>query len=376
MEKKKKVLIIYATAGIGHAKAAFAIKKAFDEARSAGVEVALIDSLDYMTSYFRKSYLSFYLLMINRLSNVWGFFYFLTNIFYANIPVAIARRYMNWLHSRNFVKFLLETKPDVVLSTHFLANEVISNLKSKGLLDTKLVTVVTDYRMHAFWVAKHIDLYVVGSEEARDDLKVYGVGPDRVRVLGIPVEPAFTKRADKEALSGRIGLEKGRLTILAVGGGFGVGPIEKIVRILDAVGGNIQALVVCGYNEALRRRVEGLKRDIKWPLIVYGFVSNMYELMQVSDLLVSKSGGLTSTEAMVEGLPIVAISPIPGQESRNCAYLVSRGAAVKIKALNGLKTVLKGFIEEPSKLQDMREAIKRTAKPNAVYDIVKLAAEL
>jgi processive 1,2-diacylglycerol beta-glucosyltransferase len=372
----KKILIIYATAGIGHAKAAFAVKKAFDELKPSGVEAKLVDSLDYMTSYFRKSYLNYYLLMITRLANLWGLFYFLTNNFYVDILVSRARRYMNWLHSRRFVRFLRGYDPDVVVSTHFLANEIISNLKGKGLLKTRLITVVTDYRLHSFWVAKHVDQYVVGSQEAIKDLKAFGVGPSRVKLLGIPVEPDFTRKGNREEMSVKLGLEKGRLTILVVGGGFGIGPIENIVRALKEINGNIQVMVVAGYNEAVRRKIESLKADFGSPLIVYGFVNNMYDLMQAADCLVSKSGGLTATEALVKNLPMVIISPIPGQESRNSDFVVSHGAAVKVKNFIELKGVLRRLVTGPDELRNMRRAIEKIARPNSAYDIAKLAVEL
>ncbi len=371
----KKVLIIYATAGIGHAKAAFAIKKAFDEMGLEGVETTLIDSLDYMTGFFRKTYLASYLHAIQHASKAWGFSYCATNNRYIYPFISIVRRYFNWLHSRRFVKFLLGYRPDVVISTHFLANEVISRLKGKGLLATKLITVITDYRFHTFWGARHVDFYVTGSREAQDDLGRIGVRGERVKVLGIPVEPVFTKHLDRSAISNACGLEKGRLTVLIVGGGFGIGPIEEIVKSLDAMGHNVQAIVICGYNEPLRKKIELLKGHIAMPLVVYGFVNTMHELMEVSDCLVSKSGGLTATEALVKGLPMVIISPIPGQESRNSDVLVSRGAAIRIEGPSEIEGAIRRFVLNPRELDKMKASIRTIARPRAAFDIAKLALE-
>jgi len=369
----KKILIIYASAGVGHMKAALAIKKTFDELHPDGAVAQMIDALDYMTGHFRKSYVSYYLLMIRRLSNLWGLFYFVTNNPYVNVLVARVRRYVNWLHSRRFVAFLLETRPDVVITTHFLANEVVSNLKAKGLINTRLITVVTDYRLHAFWLASNVDLYIVGSEEAAGDFRSFWVRRANVKVLGIPVEPAFTRGLDRERLRDRLNLKKGPLTILAVGGGFGIGPIEKIINILNDVDGSIQALVVCGHNDSLRQRIEALKSGLRTPVSVFGYIDNMHELMSVSDILISKSGGLTATEALAERLPMIILSPIPGQESRNSDFLVSRGAAIKIKGLGELKKRVSGLVSDPAALEAIREAIGRIARPAAARDIVKEA---
>ncbi len=368
-----KILISHASAGVGHSKAAFAIKKAFDEMRPFGVSVDVIDSLDYMTSHFKSSYVSYYLLMIRRLANVWGAFYFFTDNFYMNAIVSRIRRYVNWLHSKRFVKFLLKTRPDVVISTHFLATEIISNLKSKGLLKARLITVLTDYRLHAFWVAKYVDIYIVGSEEARGDLAGFGISPSKVMVLGIPVEPVFARGLDKKAALERLKLRTDCLNFLIIGGGFGVGPIEEIVKILDEVGGAVQALAVCGYNDSLKKKLEALKSGLKIPLVVYGFIDNVHELMRVSDLMISKSGGLTVTEALATTLPMAILSPIPGQESKNSDFLVRNSAAIRVMSLHELKGVISGFVKDPKELNKMRGAIEKIARPKAAYDIARLA---
>ena len=156
----KKVLVLYATAGIGHKKASMAVKAAFDEMNLKDVEVKLEDALDHTSKFFKWTYLEAYLLMVNKLPSVWGFMYYLTDNFYVNLLVAKARRVNNWLSSRNLAKYIISEKPDVIVSTHFFASEVISELKRAGKLNSKLVTVVTDYRLHSWWVSDNTDVYV------------------------------------------------------------------------------------------------------------------------------------------------------------------------------------------------------------------------
>src|SRR3989338_1814577 len=147
-----KILIVYATAGTGHKKAALAIKEALREIAPQDVQVSIIDSLDYTNVFFKWSYLKIYLLMVNKLPHLWGFLYYLTDNFCFNRAIMHLRRFNNWLNSKRLVEHLLSSKPDCIVSTHFFTSEVISNLKKRGLLKSRLITVVTDYRLHSWWI--------------------------------------------------------------------------------------------------------------------------------------------------------------------------------------------------------------------------------
>ncbi len=372
----KRILIVYATAGVGHAKAAMAVKKALEELKP-DAEIFLMDSLEYVTGFFRISYLRTYLLLVNRFSDCWGFFYHLINNFYVNILISKIRRYANWLNSRRLAEFLLEFKPDVVVSTHFLASEVISNLKKKGLLKTHLINVLTDYRLHAFWIAPNIDTYVVATEDTKRDLLSWKIEPSKIWVTGIPVAPEFSRtHEDKPALQKRLGLKQGLFTILVVGGGFGMGPMESIVKVLDELGHPVQVMAVCGYNQKLRQRIRTLKNRVQVEVHDLGFVENMHELMEVSDILISKSGGVTVTEALAEKLPMIVVSPIPGQETRNSLFLVRHGAAIQVTGLVHLRAILKLICDDRRQIDRMKENIERIRRPYAAFEIAKFALDV
>ncbi|MFC1576798.1 glycosyltransferase [Candidatus Omnitrophota bacterium] len=382
----KKILIVYATAGIGHAKAAFASEKAFGELkiRYPGLkgkvedcEITVIDSLDYTTRFFRSSYQGTYLIMVKHLLLLWGFMYYLTNIRLVDLFVRKARRLTNWMHGRRLVKFLLDTRPDVIISTHFLAAEVISRMKEKGLIDTHLMCVVTDYRMHAFWVASGVDVYIVGSEAARQDLMRWGVEPSRVKVLGIPVGPEFITGSgpNKDVSRRKLGLKEGLFTVLLVGGGFGIGPMEEIVRIISRIKSPLQIAVICGYNKGLLKKIKALKKGSSMNIQEFAFVENMYDFMDAADVLISKSGGITVSEALAKELPMLIASPIIGQESRNCEFLTGRGAAVRIKALSDIAVVLEGLISDPGKFDAIKEKVRLVRRPYASLDIARHALE-
>ncbi len=373
----KKILIVYGTAGIGHKKASLAVKAALDEIRPADAQVAIIDSLDYTNPFFKKAYLGSYLFMVNKLPVFWGLSYYLTDNVFVNMVVSKLRRLNNWLNSGPFRKYLVETKPDVIVSTHFFASEIIAVMKKKGEIDTRLMTVVTDYRLHSWWVSEPTDMYVVGGESAREDLvKKWKVDPSRIKVLGIPVEPVFSKPLDRKGIVARAGLQDGVFTVLVIGGGFGVGPIENIIKIISSIPQTVQIIAICGHNETLIKELEALKPALKDRLSVLGFVNNVYDYMEAADVLISKSGGITSTESMARGLPLIVIAPIIGQETRNSDYLTSEGAAVKIDKPDELKAVLEDLVSHPEKLGRMKDAIARIKKPRACYDIAKLAVEM
>lgn len=372
----KKILIIYATAGIGHKKASMAVKKAFDEMALKDVQVSMIDSLDYTNDFFKWSYLQAYLLMVSKLPFFWGFMYYLTDNTFVNMIVSKARRFNNWLNSKKLVAYLLETKPDVIISTHFFASEVIAVLRKKGALKSHLITVVTDYRMHSWWVAGCVDTYVVAGQAAAEDLVRWGVPESKVKVLGIPVEPVFSKPVDKQKVWSDTALKKGIFTVLVIGGGFGVGPIEGIVNVINSVSRPVQAVVVCGNNKELAGRLEVLKNGLKVNIKVLGFVDNVYEYMSIADVLISKSGGITVSESLVKELPMIIIAPIIGQETRNSDFLVASGAALRLDNVSDLKSVLEDLAAHPERIRRMKNSISEIKKPNACYDIAKLAIEL
>ena len=372
----KKILIVYATAGIGHKKASMAVKEAFDELALKDTEVVLADALDYTNPFFKWSYLKAYLLMVNKLPTFWGFLYYLTDNFYVNLLISKLRRLNNRFNSRKFIKFLTSSDFDVVISTHFFASEVVSNLRGKRALKARLITVVTDYRLHSWWVSDFVDTYVVACEDARNDLLKWKVPDFNIKVLGTPVEPVFLKKLDKGSIMSKAGMKPGIFTLLIIGGGFGVGPIEDIVKAANSVSGDIQAIVVCGKNEELAQKIEALKPGLKMPVKALGFVDNVYDYMEISDVLISKSGGITVSESLVKELPIIVISPIIGQETRNSDFLMNHGAGRKISDVSELKGVLEDLISHKEKLAAMKEAVRSLKKPNSCFDVANMAISM
>ena len=371
----RKILIVYATAGIGHKKAATAVKKALDEMAPKDMEVTMIDALDHTSKFFKWSYLQSYLLMVNKLPTFWGIMYYLTDNLYVNIVVSKIRRLNNWMNSFKLVKYIDQMKPDVIVSTHFFASEVVGDLKLHKKCAARLITVVTDYKLHLWWVTKCTDSYVVAGDDAGKELLGLGIKQEQVRAIGIPVEPVFSKKLDRKSIFAKTGLRDGVFTVLVIGGGFGVGPIEGIVKEIGKLSVKVQMAVVCGHNDDLVRRIEALKSTLLCDVKVLGFIDNVSEYMEISDVLISKSGGITVSESLAKELPMIVISPIIGQETRNCDFLVNHHAAFRIGSVKELGAIVEDLVNHPDKDRSMKESINHIKKPMACFDVAKLAVE-
>lgn len=378
MQYKKKILIAYASAGAGHAKAAYAIEAAFKKINRDDIEVKLINTLDYSTPFLKKGYPAIYIFLVNRIPTIWGLGYYLfdTRIVYRAF-IALARRINHSLNCARLVDFLKQYNPDVILNTHFLGIEVMAHMKRQGMLqDTELISVVTDYFMHSFWVDKAVDYFCVAQEESKNHLIKRGISPDKIRVLGVPIDPVFAMKKDKRELCTKLGINENLRTVLIGSGGFGVGPVKELVKELSDIGKGVQLLVVCGRNPKLYNEISEFAKSSKMPIKVYEFIDNMDELMEVSDIMVTKSGGMTSSEAMAKDLPMIITQAIPGQEARNSRYLVKSEAAIYAGSAKKVKKAIVDILNSDSKIELLREKIRKIKKPKSSLDTANFAITL
>jgi processive 1,2-diacylglycerol beta-glucosyltransferase len=357
-----RILIATMTAGGGHLAAAAALEEAWHAARPRDV-VERVDLLKFFSPLHRKIYSDGYVKLVERAPELWGM------IFKRTDDPKVARR-LNRLQrlfpGRSRLRFTRHQKafqPGVVLCTHYAPLEVLAQLRTRSHGSFPLVvSVVTDFEAHALWMAEGVDLYCVAAEETKARLVARGAATEAVVVTGIPIAAKFAAKPDAATLRKKFGLRDDLPVVLVLSGGFGMGPVAKILDQLDKVSPAMQIIVVCGRNEDLRRQVAA--QDRQHPARVFGFAGNMHELMTVADLILTKPGGLTSSEALALGKPLLILDPIPGQEAANSDFLLERGAAAKVNRLEDLPFRI-GQLLGSRKLAGMAKAAKLLGRPDS-----------
>jgi processive 1,2-diacylglycerol beta-glucosyltransferase len=369
------VLVLSASAGAGHVRAAEALQRAL-AASGAVREVRHVDVLQHTTKLFRRVYRQVYLDLVNRAPEVLGWLYD-----YLDTPWKHARLRLAFdkLSARPFVKLLEAARPQWILSTHFLPAEIIAWLRDRERLVTRQALVVTDFDLHAMWLVRHVERYFVALDETRAHLVCLGVPAERISVTGIPIDPVFAESKDARAMRAKHGLDPERTTILVAAGGFGVGPVEHLVRALLDLRHRAQAVVICGRSAELRARLDelaaGVPGDARVTVKIVGYTTEMDEYMAAADLLVGKPGGLTMSEALAKGLVPVIVNPIPGQEERNADHLLEEGAAIRCNNLPVLAYKIDRLLGDPARLAALRANGRRLARPHAAGDVVMALIE-
>jgi processive 1,2-diacylglycerol beta-glucosyltransferase len=242
-----------------------------------------------------------------------------------------------WAHqftASNLRELIVRERPDVVVCTHAFPCGAMAEYKKLYADAPPVVGIVTDFAVHGFWVHQNVDAFVVATDGSRELLLAGGVAPDRVSIGGIPVDPRFERTNEPRAhLRERLGLPLDRQVALMMGGGLGIGPLERMLRDLDRLDAPIAAVVIAGHSERVERRVLQAAQAVRYPVRVLRFVDNVYEYMHAADVFLTKPGGLSSAEALAAEVPMVLYKPLPGQEERNARALTAWGAAVRARRI-------------------------------------------
>jgi len=358
-----RVMVFSAAAGAGHVSAANALKAAF---ALRGVQAEHVEVLKYTSSVFRNIYSKLYLELIEKGPTFLGWVYDATDEPWKHKKRMLA---LDRLNTRPLKKLIREQKPALAVCTHFLPAEILLYLRRKGDIDLPVGIVITDVDAHAMWLYQDTDWYFVSCEQTKQYLMRLGVEAGRIHVTGIPVLPEFAKQRAKLATRRKLGLDEKLTTVLVSAGGFGVGPVEALVKEVCSTEYPLQAAVICGRNEELKRKIEGMER-MRNPVKAVGYTTEMYEWMAASDVMVGKAGGLTSSEALASGLVLVIVNPVPGQEERNSDYFLEKGVAIRCNDLPLLSYKLGELLSDRTRLAAMRSNVKAIARPNAAVDVV------
>ena len=367
----KRVLILSASVGSGHVKAADAPARAM-RARSDVDEVLSDDSLDHTNVLHKQFYSTLYKKLSAMLPEFLGWWYETSD----DPWVADKGRLLIDLpQALPLINLVREFKPDVILCTHFMPAGVISWLIANGKLDARLGVVITDFHFHAFWITRAFNWYFVAQEDDKIHMEALGLPADRIEVTGIPVEPEFGAPVDANAVLERHGLQPGRPTLLVAGGALGMSPATAVVRQLLQLDRDFQAIIVCGKNEEMLNEIVDLLKDRPADFRVFGYTKEMSDFMSVATILLSKPGGMTTAEAVACGLPMMILDPIGGQEERNADVLLEAGAAVKCTEVTLVAHKLRRLLDDPERLRQMSRNARSLGHPNAAAEISRIVLE-
>lgn len=370
----KKIIIFYAAYGGGHLSAARSIKENI-ETNYKNVEVKLVDCMEYTNKVVNKVTTKAYSEMAKKAPRTWGKVYWKSQ----SGPLAQISTTSNKLLSIKLNKLLKDFQPNLIISTHPFASTMCAYLKKLGKLDTKIATIMTDYAPHDQWLVfnKYVDYYFVSHEGMKKQLHNKGIPNEKIYATGIPLSNKFLLKYDKSKTLQNFGLSPNRKTVLFFGGGeFGLGKTQtfNIFKSLAECHENIQIVAISGKNQKMKKNFEHLvdELDKQESVKILEYTDKIPELMSISDLVITKPGGLTTTESLASGLPIVVINPIPGQEEENASYLEKNKVAIWIRKNDNVEEILNNLFSNPDKMQEMKIRARLISKKNSTKDICKI----
>jgi processive 1,2-diacylglycerol beta-glucosyltransferase len=372
--EKDKYLILSATFGEGHKQVANAISEAVNE-MAADAEPITMDIMEWIhpTLYPISHYI--YKKSIKKFPQVYSFLYKKTRV-KNSFSIKLNSIFLSGMQT--VLKIIQEIKPKVVVSTYPFAAGIISRLKEQGLIDIPAVTIITDYTDHSYWIHPSTDQYVVGSARLRDQLIVLGVEADKIKNTGIPVRKRFMDVLPKGLLLDKYMINPNMFTLLIMGGGDGFfGKGISTFKALESISTPIQLFIVCGKNKKLKTQLEWELKDSKHDVRIFGYCEKVEELMAISDLMISKPGGVTTSEAMAMDLPILLYHSLPGQEEDNAEYLCRSGFALSAKSEKELIAQIENLVRDSAPLRWMKQRMKKyqtkTSSIDALHVIIEAA---
>jgi processive 1,2-diacylglycerol beta-glucosyltransferase len=367
----RRVLILSASAGTGHVRAAEALEKVFRQQPDVG-EVRNVDALRFTNRLFRDFYSKLYISLVQNAPTILGIVYNSTDEPWKTDRM---RLMLDRLNTGPLVRYIKKFNPDITVCTHFLPSEIISYLIATGKLDARLSIVVTDLDVHAMWLCRTFHRYFVALEESKIHLENLGLPGENITVSGIPIDPVFADIKDKDTLRRDAGFATDKPLFLISGGALGVSPAAGVIDGLARLKHPAQAIVICGKNEEMKAQMEEQARAVEkanpnLSFRIMGYTNEMERWMQMSDLFIGKPGGLTTAECLASRLPMMIVAPIPGQEDRNSDHLLEKGIALKCNEFTTLAHKIDSLLDHPTQLKDMRDKARYYSRPNAAATIV------
>ena len=365
--ERKKILIMTASIGSGHVKAAEAIRDEL-RARFPEYEVRMLDFMDRRVSAINSLLKRLYLTMLDFVPNLYDVFYHIAG---GASGGTAARQVFALLMYRTMARLIRRHAPDVLVCTHPFPEGAAALWKRIHRGDLRLVVVLTDYSLHPIWIYRQVDCFFTATEEMRQGLLQQGFPEDAVHACGIPLGPSIERAPGREEARSSLGISKEARVVLIMGGGLGLGGIEATLDELEKLELPLEFLVVAGRNRKLKSRLVARSETSRHGIRVWGYTGDVYVLMRAADLLVTKPGALTMSEALALGLPMLLHEPIPGPETENAIYAESHGAALWVRHGSSIAQILGRIFCEGDCLERMRARSRACGHPEAARNIVE-----
>ncbi|MDF2883468.1 MAG: UDP-N-acetylglucosamine--LPS N-acetylglucosamine transferase [Clostridiaceae bacterium] len=369
-----KALILSVSAGGGHTGAAEAIKKyiLLNEPES---EIKVIDTLRYINPIIDKVVIGSYLKSLKVTPSLFGKLYDYSE---NDFGIATLSNKINEVMTFKLLPLIEEFSPEIIFCTHPFPIEMMSILKGKSKTGIPVISILTDYASHSFWLHPHIDAYVVSNSDMIVDMESKGISKDTIHSLGIPVNPSFYEKFNRNDTLAELDLDPSIYTILIMGGSLGMGKIAEVYEQLTLVHEQIQIIIITGNNKKLYSTLTDLSKS-SFPQTrtrIIGFTDKVNKYMQASDLLLTKPGGLTITEALSCNIPLGLFSPIPGQEEKNAEFLLKHDLAINLNDIDNCHEVINNLLKSKNKLEELKKNCAKYSNPNCGDDIYNLAKSL
>jgi processive 1,2-diacylglycerol beta-glucosyltransferase len=364
----KRIILMYISEVSGHRCATLAIEKAIKQLQPE-TQILNINAFNYTNPISEKVINRIYMEVIKRTPKVWDYLYDNPRVVRSLENI---KRYIHKSNSPKLKKLFDSFKPDLVVCTQAFPCGMVADFKKDYRDSLPLFAVLTDYIPHSYWVYDEVDYYITPSEDVSVRLEKKGVKPSKIKPYGIPFDLKFNQKLEDADIFTRLRLDPQKPVVLIMGGGQGLGPIKTIVKSLEKSRLDLQELIVTGTNKKLFRSLKRKIKHYKKEIHLFGFVHNIHELMHIAKVIISKPGGVTTAEVLSMGLPMVIVKPIPGQEVNNTNFLTQKHAAVEVDDPKEVYSVIDDLLTNRAKLERLKAAGLKIAKPDASLDIAKL----
>ena len=368
----RRLLLLSVSAGAGHVRAAEALRVAAEEA---GLVAQHLDVMDFVSSAFRALYTDFYLKLVEHHPSMWAMLYRIMDKTPPSAPIARVRRAIERLNTLKLRKAIRAFAPDAIVCTHFLPAELLMRERARGRVASPVFVQITDFDLHGMWIVPDMAGYFAATDEVAFRAHARGIAASRTYVTGIPIMPAFAAAPPRGECAAELGIDARRTTILLMGGGAGLGGLDDVAARLAVIDRDIQLIALAGRNADMLERLQALTARHPGRVIAQGFTHRVERLMAASDLVITKPGGLTTSECLALGLPMIVHAPIPGQEERNCDYLLEQGAALKAIDASALEWRVRELTAAPGRLAAMAARARALGHPHAAREVVGIVAK-